>query len=63
MTQTYRAIYEIDTNKSWFVYIDEIPGCHTHGGSLAAARRNIFDAASALLTVDESELVIEDNVQ
>jgi predicted RNase H-like HicB family nuclease len=63
MTETYRAIYELDTNKWWFVHIDEIPGCHTHGGNLAAARRNIFEAASVLLNVDESELVIEDEVR
>lgn len=61
MTETYRAIYELDTKKWWFVHIDEIPGCHTHGGNLAAARRNIFEAAAALLDVDESELVIEDD--
>lgn len=63
MTETYRAIYELDTNKWWFVHIDELPGCHTHGGNLAAARRNIFEAAAALLDVDESELVIEADVR
>jgi predicted RNase H-like HicB family nuclease len=63
MTDTYTAVYELDTNKWWFVHIDEIPGCHSRGGNIAAARRNILEAASALLEVDESELVIEDDVQ
>jgi predicted RNase H-like HicB family nuclease len=63
MTDTYTAVYELDTNKWWFVHIDEIPGCHSHGGNIAAARRNILEAASALLEVDESELVIQDDVR
>jgi hypothetical protein len=41
---TYRITIEMDTNGWWFVNALDVPGAHSHGQTLAAARRNIREA-------------------
>lgn len=36
----YRITIEMDTNGWWFVDVPDVPGAHTDGQTLAAARRN-----------------------
>jgi predicted RNase H-like HicB family nuclease len=46
MTKTYRVIIERDPTGAWIAWIPSVPGCHTYGRTLAAARRRIREALS-----------------
>jgi predicted RNase H-like HicB family nuclease len=59
----YEAKYEMDDNGSWFVRVPEVKGAHSHGRSLAAARKNIRQALALVLDIDESDLLITDRVE
>ncbi len=50
---TYRVIYERDENGSWIARVPAVRGCHTHGRTLAQARRRIREALS--LWVEDAE--------
>ncbi|HEX2179704.1 MAG TPA: type II toxin-antitoxin system HicB family antitoxin [Actinomycetota bacterium] len=59
----YEAIYQMDDNGSWFVRVPEVKGAHSHGRSLAAARKNIRQALALVLDTDERDLLITDKVE
>lgn len=58
----YKVVFERDDNNRWFVRSPEVPGAHSHGRTLAAARTNIRQAIALVLDLDEQssfELVEE----
>ena len=59
MTTTYTAVYRQDDQGNWLVHLDEEPRCHTYGRTLAAARKNIAEAASVWFDVDEAPALVE----
>lgn len=61
-TYTYRIIIEPDENKTYHAYVPALPGCHTWGESIEAARKNIKDAMDAYLRslIADGERIPED---
>ncbi|MGH8904035.1 MAG: type II toxin-antitoxin system HicB family antitoxin [Egibacteraceae bacterium] len=56
----YRAVIVRDEDGYWFVDFPDVPGCHTQGRTLRAARQRMRDAL--LLLVDDAGTahVVED---
>lgn len=50
---TYRATVERDADGYWFVDFPDVPGCHTQGRTLRAARSRMRDALA--LWVDDAD--------
>jgi predicted RNase H-like HicB family nuclease len=42
--KTYRVVIERDETAAWIARVPEVPGCHTYGRTLSAARRRIREA-------------------
>lgn len=51
----YKVVYRRDDNGSWFVKAPEVPGAHSHGRTLASARRNIREAIALVLDIDDDQ--------
>jgi predicted RNase H-like HicB family nuclease len=49
---THTAIYEYDPDEVWLVHLHDEPRCHSYGRTLAAAKRNIRDAANLWFETD-----------
>lgn len=49
----YRVVIERDESGAWLARVPRVPGCHTYGRTLEAARRRIRDALS--LWVDDAD--------
>jgi predicted RNase H-like HicB family nuclease len=49
----YRAHYIVDDNGSWFVKVTGLPGAHSHGRTIVAARKNIREAVALVLDIDD----------
>jgi len=45
-TRRFKVVFEPDGSR-WHVYLPEVPGCRTHGRSIADGRRNIREALAA----------------
>jgi predicted RNase H-like HicB family nuclease len=50
---SYNAHYIVDDNGAWFVKVADIPGAHSHGRTIAAARKNIREAIALVLDLDD----------
>jgi predicted RNase H-like HicB family nuclease len=50
---SYNAHYIVDDNGAWFVKVPDIPGAHSHGRTIAAARKNIREAIALVLDLDD----------
>jgi predicted RNase H-like HicB family nuclease/predicted DNA-binding protein YlxM (UPF0122 family) len=59
----YVAVYELDDNGSWFVHVPDLKGAHSHGRSLAQARKNIREAVALVLDMEPEEFFLFDRVQ
>lgn len=51
----YKVVYRRDDNGSWFVKAPEVQGAHSHGRTLAAARRNIREAIGLVLDIEDEQ--------
>ena len=49
----YHAHYSLDDNGSWFVKVANLPGAHSHGRTIVAARKNIREAVALVLDLDD----------
>jgi predicted RNase H-like HicB family nuclease len=49
----YRAHYILDDNGSWFVKVADLPGAHSHGRTIVAARKNLREAVALVLDNDD----------
>ena len=49
----YGAHYIVDDNGAWFVKVADIPGPHSHGRTIAAARKNIREAIALVLDLND----------
>ncbi len=49
----HKVIYRRDDNGLWFAKAPEIRGAHSHGRTLATARRNIREAIALVLDSDD----------
>ena len=52
---SYNAHYIVDDNGAWFVNVADIPGAHSHGRTIAAARKNIREAIALVLDLDNDD--------
>jgi predicted RNase H-like HicB family nuclease len=50
---SYNAHYIVDDNGAWFVKVADIPGAHSHGRTIASARKNIREAIALVLDLDD----------
>jgi predicted RNase H-like HicB family nuclease len=50
---SYNAHYIVDDNGAWFVKVADIPGGHSHGRTIAAARKNVREAIALVLDLDD----------
>lgn len=59
---TYRIIIEPDEKGTYHAYVPALRGCHTWGGSIDEARKNIRDAMDAYIRslIADGEKVPED---
>jgi len=53
MSQPYRIIIEMGDNGWWTVDIPDVPGAHTEGQTLAAARRNAKEVIAMMLDLPD----------
>lgn len=42
--KTYKVVIERDESDAWLAHVPGVPGCHTYGRTLEAARRRIREA-------------------
>jgi len=57
-TKKYTVRYERDEDGYWVASVREVPGCHTQGRSIAAARERIREALGLFVDhADKAELI------
>jgi predicted RNase H-like HicB family nuclease len=56
----YRASIVRDEDGYWFVDFPDVPGCHTQGRTLRAARQRMRDALSLFVNDADSAEIVED---
>jgi predicted RNase H-like HicB family nuclease len=56
----YRAVIVRDEDGYWFVDFPDIPGCHTQGRTLRAARTRMRDALSLFVDDADAAHIVED---
>lgn len=56
----YRVIFERDESGAWIARVPRVRGCHTHGRTLAQARRRIREALSLWVHDADSAELVED---
>jgi predicted RNase H-like HicB family nuclease len=54
---SYQVVFERDDNNRWFVCCPDLPGAHSHGRTLAAARANIREAIGVVLDLDDDAVL------
>ena len=61
MTQgQYTAVIVRDENGYWFVDFPDVPGCHTQGRTLRAARERMRDALALFVDDADTAQIVED---
>jgi predicted RNase H-like HicB family nuclease len=55
--ETYAVHYSHDDNGLWLVRALDLPGAHSHGRSIIAARRNIKEAIALVLDIDDESVL------
>lgn len=61
MTQSrYIAVIVRDEDGYWFVDFPDVPGCHTQGRTLRAARERMRDALSLFVPDADTAQIVED---
>jgi predicted RNase H-like HicB family nuclease len=58
----FRVVFAGDDNDHWFVDAIDVPGAHSHGRTLDAARRNIREAIALVLEIDDEGVDLDDHV-
>lgn len=56
----YRAVIVRDEDGYWFVDFPDVPGCHTQGRTLRAARTRMRDALSLFVDDADTAHIVED---